>query len=664
MPSQSVTAIAVLVCAAATFAVTAGSDDAPSTPRSVLLQREWPHDPPGIAARPVPGAPAAQPIVVGNATTYQVNVDAAGANIPGDAANEPSIAIDPTNPNRMAIGWRQFDTIASSFRQAGWAYSQDGGQTWTFPGVIEPGVFRSDPVLAYDAEGNFYYNSLKVIGGVFSCQVFKSTDGGQTWGPPAEAFGGDKQWMTIDRTGGPGHGHIYQAWNTAAGCCEDTTFNRSLDGGATFEYPVPIPSTPIFGTLDVDADGNLLLVGVDPSNLGRFFVSKSTNAKDSLATPTFTTELVFMNGEMKIGSGGGGPNPVGLMGQAWLAVDRSGGPNDGNVYVLCSVDPPDDDLLDIHFIRSTDGGQTWSFPVVINDDDPTARNWQWFATMSVAPNGRIDVVWNDTRDAGTATVSALYYSFSVNGGVTWSANQRISPTFNSQLGWPQQEKLGDYYDMVSENDVVHIAWAATFNQEQDVYYTRISDPLTPAVVQAYESRWADGRVEVTWRLLDAVADVAFAIERNEGHGVYAPVAGAEVIRRGEDYAYHDFDTQPGTDYRYRVKITEEGVVTASFETSITTPATGLTLYQNRPNPFNPSTRISYSIDRDARVRLAVYDVGGRLVRTLADEPMPAGTHVADWDGRDDEGRAVASGVYFYRLQAGKRTLTRKALLIK
>jgi len=193
---------AVLLCIAAVVAVTAGSDDPHNPPRAVPLQREVPDDPPAAPARPVPGAPAQQPIRVGIATTYQVNVDAGGANIPGDAANEPSLAIDPTNPDRMAIGWRQFDTIASNFRQAGWAYTEDGGQTWTFPGVIEPDSFRSDPVLDFDAEGNFYYSSLKVIGGVFSCQVFKSSDGGQTWGPAVEAFGGDKQWIEIDRTGG------------------------------------------------------------------------------------------------------------------------------------------------------------------------------------------------------------------------------------------------------------------------------------------------------------------------------------------------------------------------------------------------------------------------------------------------------------------------------
>src|SRR5262249_55401844 len=63
--------------------------------------------------------------------SYQVNVDANGNNIVGDAANECSISVDPTNGSRMAIGWRQFNSVTSNFRQAGWGYTTDGGIHWT-----------------------------------------------------------------------------------------------------------------------------------------------------------------------------------------------------------------------------------------------------------------------------------------------------------------------------------------------------------------------------------------------------------------------------------------------------------------------------------------------------------------------------------------------------
>src|SRR6266576_6604033 len=92
--------------------------------------------------------------------SYQVNVDANGNNIVGDAANEPSISVDPTNHSHMTIGWRQFNTYTSNFRQGGWGYTTDGGIHWTFPGVLENNVFRSDPVTNSDETGTFFYLSL------------------------------------------------------------------------------------------------------------------------------------------------------------------------------------------------------------------------------------------------------------------------------------------------------------------------------------------------------------------------------------------------------------------------------------------------------------------------------------------------------------------------
>src|SRR5215831_11129957 len=94
-------------------------------------------------------------------TSYQVNVDQNGQNIVGDAANECAISVDPTDGNKMTIAWRQFNSVTSNFRQGGWGYTTDAGITWTFPGVLENNVFRSDPVTKSDGLGNFFYLSLQ-----------------------------------------------------------------------------------------------------------------------------------------------------------------------------------------------------------------------------------------------------------------------------------------------------------------------------------------------------------------------------------------------------------------------------------------------------------------------------------------------------------------------
>ena len=94
------------------------------------------------------------------------------------------------------------------------------------------------------------------------------------------------------------------------------------------------------------------------------------------------------------------------------------------------------------------------------------------------------------------------------------------------------------------------------------------------------------------------------------------------------------------------------------------PAVATALHPNHPNPFNPSTTIRYELAAAADVRLRVYDAAGRLVRTLVDAREGAGAHDVIFDGRDDAGHPVASGVYFYRLEAGTATQTRKMVLLK
>ncbi|MFC2107361.1 T9SS type A sorting domain-containing protein [Bacteroidota bacterium] len=406
--------------------------------------------------------------------TTQVNIDANGQNIIGDAANEPSIAVDPVNPDRMAIGWRQFDNINNNFRQAGYGYTTDGGNSWTFPGVIDPGIFRSDPVLDADANGNFYYNSLTVDAqNNMSCDVYKIEDGGVDWDDGTYAHGGDKQWVAIDKSNGTGSGHNYSFWSSYWSICAPGAFTRSTDYGNSYEDCIEVSGDPYYGTLAVGPDGELYLAGEAWPN--PIVVVKSTTASDpgSDVTWDFVTS-VNLDGELQ---GSVEVNPEGLMGQAWIDVDVSNGPGRGNVYVLASVSRYSNfDPGDVMFAKSTDGGLTWSDPKRINDDLGT-WDYQWFGTMSVAPNGRIDAVWLDTRDAPSNSVhSALYYSYSSDQGETWSVNEKLSELFDPHLGWPQQNKMGDYFDMTSDDLSAHLAWANTLNGEQDVYYGRITPP--------------------------------------------------------------------------------------------------------------------------------------------------------------------------------------------
>ena len=400
--------------------------------------------------------------VYGAFISYQVNVDQNGQNILGDAANECAISVDPTNGSKMTIAWRQFNDVTSNFRQGGWGYTTDAGVHWTFPGVLQNNVFRSDPVTQSDEAGQFFYLSLQSNAqqSFFCDDLWRSTNGGQTWTEqsPDRSAGGDKEWLTIDRTNGPGHGFQYQI-NDSANCAfTSAAFQRSTNGGMTWQSPVVLPNSPIYGTLDVDTNGNVF-VGGWTGGTG-FRCVRSSNAQIAGQTPSFDR-----NTAVNLGGGllyPGAINPEGLAGQVFLAIDRSGGATNNNIYMLCSVLPAGRSTTDVMFVRSTDGGLSFSTPVRVNDDGLTNK-WHWFGTFAVAPNGRLDTVWHDSRNAANNTDSQLFYSYSTDAGVTWSPNVAVSNPFNPFEGYPNQNKIGDYITIVSDNTGGNVAYSATFN---------------------------------------------------------------------------------------------------------------------------------------------------------------------------------------------------------
>lgn len=401
---------------------------------------------------------------------HQVNVNGAGANILGDAGNEPSMTMDPTNPNKIAIGWRQFDNVASNFRQGGYGWSTDGGVTWG-TGKHTPGTFRSDPVLDTTSNGIFHYNSLQQT---FFSDEFRSNNGGASYSLLGPATGGDKQWIIIDKTTGSGSGFIYQWWSTAGNNYGGRQFSRSTDGGTTWMNPINVPQSPIWGTLAIGPNGELYFAGTASGQPGLRFV-KSLDAKNSAVTPTFSvvsplpTNYDVNNGQAI--------NPGGLSGQVSCRCDVSNRPTRGNIYILSSLSyGSGTNPLDVFISRSTDGGTNWSSPLRVNQDPLNQGKYHWFGTLSVAPNGRLDATWFSTQEDPNNVLSALWYSSSLDAGVTWTAPVAVTDQFNSLVGWPNQNKMGDYMESISLNDSNNLAFACTLNGEQDVYFVKMPAP--------------------------------------------------------------------------------------------------------------------------------------------------------------------------------------------
>jgi hypothetical protein len=168
--------------------------------------------------------------------------------------------------------------------------------------------------------------------------------------------------------------------------------------------------------------------------------------------------------------------------------------------------------------------------------------------------------------------------------------------------------------MVSDRVGAHLAWAATFNGEQDIYYLRIGD---------YDCN---------------------------SNGIPDSI---------------DIATGSSSDGNQNGIPDECEATTGIADSESPAPAGGLELDPNVPNPFHPETAIRFAVARpEARARLRVYAADGRLVRTLFDGPVPEGARTIGWNAEDDRGRRVPSGVYYYRLETPAASVTRSMVLVE
>lgn len=153
-------------------------------------------------------------------------------------------------------------------------------------------------------------------------------------------------------------------------------------------------------------------------------------------------------------------------------------------------------------------------------------------------------------------------------------------------------------------------------------------------------------------------NLCWAVEYNTGSGY--------VIGSAENDFYGGIQIY-GIDTPDGVTWTSESGVFLSDVSSVddfVIPDRAPRLLQNHPNPFNPSTKLSFEMDTPGQANLKVYDTAGRLVATLMDENREAGIHHVIWDGRDSSGRMSSAGVYLYRLEAGGYVQTKRMTLVK
>jgi hypothetical protein len=195
---------------------------------------------------------------------------------------------------------------------------------------------------------------------------------------------------------------------------------------------------------------------------------------------------------------------------------------------------------------------------------------------------------------------------------------------------------------------------------------------TSVELAACEITADDGTVGIVWETSFAADHLGFHVERAElGTDLFLrvnPELIGEATGRPSLYRFVDRSVRLGQTYAYQLIAVDLGGGTQTFGIgSVTVRGVrrrAIVLHQNQPNPFTTSTAIAFELPEMAHAILRIYDVRGRLVRTLIDGNVAGDLHSSEWDGRDDRGQELSPGVYVCRLGAGDRTLTRRLLLLR
>ena len=298
----------------------------------------------------------------------------------------------------------------------------------------------------------------------------------------------------------------------------------------------------------------------------------------------------------------------------------------------------------------------------------TAANGQTALQLISNEAGGAVAAWQDER--GASGVWDIYAQrINANGSMAWTVNGVSACLASANQTTPQLAPDG-------VGGAV-IAWKDDRNGNSDIYSQRVDaagHTVVATLLQSYSAAASGTDAIVEWTLSGAAENIDFFVLRaHEPPDAFVEIAagampgdpGSSLAGDGAAFSFTDKTCEPGETYRYRVDAREGAGRTTLFETGpVTIPAAAIALYQNEPNPFNPSTTIRYFVGAECDVSLEVYDIAGRLVRRLESGRAGAGMRAVEWNGLDERGSRSSAGVYFYRLRAGKDTLSRKMILVR
>ncbi len=355
-----------------------------------------------------------------------------------------------------------------------------------------------------------------------------------------------------------------------------------------------------------------------------------------------------------------------------------------------------DNIVKIEY--TNDEGITWT---TINSNAPANGSYNW-----AIPNVFSALCWVKISDAfNTSIFDISNASFSIvqpqvtltapNGGqslvagsttsITWTStaitNVKLEYSSNNGSSWPviaaSTNAAADTYTwtipaVTSSQCLVRVSDAsnATVNDVSDAVFTILQPQVTLTAPNGGELWIIGSQCTITWESsnLDSVR-----VKYSTNNGSTWMTITESTVASAESYEW-TVPNSPSVQCLVRISDSanasvndvSNAVFTIEGQIGVeenTTP-TSFSLSKNYPNPFNPTTTIEYSIPESGMVSLVIYNTAGQKVSTLIDQEQEAGQFKAIWDGRDDNGMAAASGIYFYRLSADKFSKIEKMVLMK